>query len=36
LQAAGVPHERNGVRAAIDFLAGTASVAAASPEPQAA
>jgi alanine-glyoxylate transaminase / serine-glyoxylate transaminase / serine-pyruvate transaminase len=36
LQAAGVPHEPNGVRAAIDFLAGTAPVAALSPEPQAA
>ena len=36
LQAAGVPHEPNGLRAAIDFLAGTTPVAAASPEPQAA
>lgn len=36
LQVAGVPHEPNGLRAAIDFLAGTTPVAAASPEPQAA
>ena len=36
LQAAGVPHQPNGVRAAIDFLAGTAPVAATSPELQAA
>ena len=36
LQADGVPHEPEGVRAAIDFLAGTAPVAATSPEPQAA
>jgi alanine-glyoxylate transaminase/serine-glyoxylate transaminase/serine-pyruvate transaminase len=34
LQAAGVPHELNGVRAAIDFLAGTTPVATTSPEPQ--
>jgi alanine-glyoxylate transaminase/serine-glyoxylate transaminase/serine-pyruvate transaminase len=36
LQAAVVPHQPNGVRAAIDFLASGAPVAAASPEPQAA
>ena len=36
LQAAGVPHQPNGVRAAIDFLASAAPVAAANPEPQAA
>ena len=36
LQAAGVPHQPNGVRAAIDFLASGAPVAAASAEPQAA
>jgi alanine-glyoxylate transaminase/serine-glyoxylate transaminase/serine-pyruvate transaminase len=36
LLAAGVPHQPNGVRAAIDFLASGAPVAAASPEPQAA
>jgi alanine-glyoxylate transaminase/serine-glyoxylate transaminase/serine-pyruvate transaminase len=36
LQAAGVPHERNGVRAAIDFLAGTAPAAVTKSEPQAA
>jgi alanine-glyoxylate transaminase/serine-glyoxylate transaminase/serine-pyruvate transaminase len=36
LQAAGVPHQPNGVRAAIDFLASGALVAAANPEPQAA
>jgi alanine-glyoxylate transaminase/serine-glyoxylate transaminase/serine-pyruvate transaminase len=36
LQAAGVPHQPNGVRAAIDFLASGAPVAAANPEPQAA
>ena len=34
LQAAGVPHQPNGVRAAIDFLASAAPVAAANPEPQ--
>jgi alanine-glyoxylate transaminase/serine-glyoxylate transaminase/serine-pyruvate transaminase len=34
LQAAGVPHEPAGVRAAIDFLAAAAPVAATSPEPQ--
>jgi alanine-glyoxylate transaminase/serine-glyoxylate transaminase/serine-pyruvate transaminase len=36
LQAAGVPHQPNGVRAAIDFLASGVLVAAANPEPQAA
>ena len=36
LQAAGVPHQPNGVRAAIDFLASGAPVATANPEPQAA
>jgi len=36
LQAAGVPHQPTGVRAAIDFLASGAPVAAANPEPQAA
>jgi alanine-glyoxylate transaminase/serine-glyoxylate transaminase/serine-pyruvate transaminase len=36
LQAAGVRHQPDGVRAAIDFLASGAPVAAASPEPQAA
>jgi alanine-glyoxylate transaminase / serine-glyoxylate transaminase / serine-pyruvate transaminase len=36
LQAAGVPHQPNGVRAAIDFLASAAPVAARKPEAQAA
>jgi alanine-glyoxylate transaminase / serine-glyoxylate transaminase / serine-pyruvate transaminase len=36
LQVAGVPHQPNGVRAAIDFLAVGAPVAAATSEPQAA
>ena len=36
LQGSGVPHQPNGVRAAIDFLAAAAPVAAASPEPLAA
>ena len=36
LQATGVPHRPDGVRAAIDFLANAAPVAAATPEPQAA
>jgi alanine-glyoxylate transaminase/serine-glyoxylate transaminase/serine-pyruvate transaminase len=36
LQAAGVLHQPNGVRAAIDFLASAAPVAAATAEPQAA
>lgn len=36
LQAAGVPHQANGVRAAIDFLASGTPVAAANPQPQAA
>ena len=34
LQAAGVPHQSNGVRTAIDFLANAAPVAASNPEPQ--
>jgi alanine-glyoxylate transaminase/serine-glyoxylate transaminase/serine-pyruvate transaminase len=36
LQAAGVQHQPDGVRAAIDFLASAAPVAAADPQPQAA
>ena len=34
LQAAGVPHQPNGVRAAIDFVASAAPVVVAYPEPQ--